>query len=68
MDFQGHPSKILALIDLLEGGADKPTIAVTLGVSPRTADRYLKSLREDWQCDISVTAGRYTLLTKGAFG
>ena len=69
-DYQGKPAKYLRLLRLLVDGNQPLTdIQSALGVSERTARSYIKSLREDWYCEIDFDRElkRYILRGLGTF-
>ena len=69
-DYQGNPSRVLLLLELLRGGGcNLADIQAALDVSPRTAQSYLRSMVEDWGCEYRFDRRNkaYLLLNSGVF-
>ena len=69
IDYQGYPSKIKKLLALLSIGASKSSLITFVDISEPTLERYLRSLREDWDCAIEYDriTKLYTLTDSGRF-
>ena len=69
MDYQGKPSVLLALMALMAHGASKKKLMDRVDLSSAVIERYIRSLREDWGCEIKYSGvkNEYLLTSAGVF-